>query len=120
MTPKLIVQKFYESDAIINPITLKKFLHQDVELQWNSSKGFVKLDFQELMNLSVEMSIAYTQSRIKISHLLVEKELVSVRYDHIVATIENPTEEMLLAHFMVIWEIKDEKLFKGFQMSQIL
>jgi hypothetical protein len=36
-----------------------------------------------------------------------------------VKTIENPREEMLLAHFFVIWEIKDDKLFRGYQISQL-
>jgi hypothetical protein len=28
-------------------------------------------------------------------------------------TIENPREEMLLAHFISIWQIKDNKLYKA-------
>ena len=40
------------------------------------------------------------------------------RYSHFVKTFENPREEMLLAHFFVIWEIKDNKLYRGYQMSQ--
>jgi hypothetical protein len=27
---------------------------------------------------------------------------------------------MLLAHFMAIWQIKDNKLYRGYQMSQLL
>jgi hypothetical protein len=42
-----------------------------------------------------------------------------VRYSHFVKTIENPREEMLLAHFISIWQIKDNKLYKGYQMSQL-
>jgi hypothetical protein len=51
--------------------------------------------------------------------LIKEGDLISVRYSHYVKTVENPREDILLAEFMVIWEIKDEKLYRGFQMSQI-
>ena len=65
------------------------------------------------------MSKAYQSSRIYITHLLEEGDTVTVRYIHYVKTIENPREEMILAHFMVIWELKDGKLYRGFQMSQL-
>jgi hypothetical protein len=38
---------------------------------------------------------------------------------HILKTIENPREEMLLANFISIWQIKDNKLHRGYQMSQL-
>ena len=40
-------------------------------------------------------------------------------YTHYVNAFENPNEEMVLAHFVVIWEVKDGKLYKGFLMSQL-
>ena len=55
----------------------------------------------------------------RITHILEEENSVAVKFSHFVKTFENPREEMLLAHFMVIWEIKDDKLFRGFQMSQL-
>ena len=33
--------------------------------------------------------------------------------------VSSNKEDILLAEFMVIWEIKDNKLYRGFQMSQI-
>ena len=54
----------------------------------------------------------------RITHVIQEGNMVSVRYSHFVKTIENPREEMLLAHFCVIWEVKDNKLYRGYQMSQ--
>jgi hypothetical protein len=54
----------------------------------------------------------------RITHIIEEGDTVSVRYSHFVKTFENPREEMLLAHFFVIWEVKEGKLFRGFQMSQ--
>ena len=45
--------------------------------------------------------------------------MVSLRYQHYIKTIENPREEMLLANFMVLWELKDNLLHRGYQMSQV-
>ncbi|MBC5862963.1 nuclear transport factor 2 family protein [Flavobacterium sp. K77] len=119
MSVKEIVQKFYKSDALIDSAVIKDFLHPEVVVEWNSSKGFVELDYNALVQLSDELSKAYVRSKVRISHILAENDLVSLRYSHFVKTIENPREEMLLAHFNVIWQIKDNKLFRGYQMSQL-
>lgn len=119
MSAKEIVQKFYKSEALIDSEVIKDFLHPEIILEWNSSKGFLQLDYDSLINLSSELSKAYVRSKVRISHIVAENNLISVRYSHFVKTIENPREEMLLAHFLVIWEIKDNKLFRGYQMSQL-
>ena len=119
MSAKEIVQKFYKSDALIDSNVIKGFLHPEVIVEWNSSKGFLELNYDSLVNLSAELSKAYVRSKVRISHILSENDLISVRYSHFVKTIENPREEMLLAHFIVIWQLKDNKLFRGYQMSQL-
>jgi hypothetical protein len=119
MTAKEIVQTFYKSDALIDSAVIKEFLHPDVIVDWNSSKGFIQLDFLSLLNLSDELGKAYVRSKIRISHIIAEDDMITVRYSHFVKTIENPREEMLLAHFISIWQIKDNKLYRGYQMSQL-
>jgi predicted SnoaL-like aldol condensation-catalyzing enzyme len=119
MSAKEIVQKFYKSDALIDSEILKDFLHSDVILDWNSSKGFIQMNYEALVNFSNELSKAYVRSKVRISHIVAENDLISVRYSHFVKTIENPREEMLLAHFIAIWQIKDNKLYRGYQMSQL-
>ena len=119
MGAKEIVQEFYKSDALLEYETVAKLLHDDVVLEWHSSKGFLKLNHQEIIDLTTELSKAYVRSKTRITHIMEEGDMVSVRYSHYVKTIENPREEMLLAHFMVIWELKDNKLYRGFQMSQL-
>ena len=119
MSAKEIVQKFYKSDALIDSQVIKDFLHPEVLVEWNSSKGFVELNYDSLINLSDDLSKAYVRSKVRISHIIAENDLILVRYSHFVKTIENPREEMLLAHFIVIWQIKDNKLFRGYQMSQL-
>ena len=119
MSAKKIILDFYKSDALINPEVLDTFLHTDVILDWNSSKGFVQMNYDSIVNLAGELSKAYVRSKVRISHILAENDLVSVRYSHYVKTVENPREEMFLANFIVIWQLKDDKLYRGYQMSQI-
>ncbi len=119
MTPKKIVENFYKSDVLLDAELTGSFLHPEVMLDWHSSKGFFQMNRDQIVAVSEELSRAYVRSKIRISHILSDGDLVSVRYSHYVKTIENPREEMLLAHFIVIWEIKDEKLYRGYQMSQL-
>ena len=119
MTAKELVQDFYKSDALIDSTIMKEYLHSDAVLDWNSSKGFVQLDYEGIVDISEELGRSYVRSKIRISHIISENDMITVRYSHFVKTIENPREEMLLAHFISIWQIKDNKLFKGYQMSQL-
>ena len=117
MTPKDIVLEFYKSDVLLNKKAVNELLHPEVTIDWNSSQGFIQMNNEDIMSLVDEMGKAYVRSKIRISHILQEDNLVSLRFSHFVKTIENPREEMLLGNFFIIWEIKDDKLFKGFQMS---
>ncbi len=117
MQPKDLVLDFYKSDVFLDRNAVSEFLHPEVTVDWNSSKGFIEMSREDILNLTDDLNKSYVRSKIRISHIIEENNLVSVRYSHFVKTIENPREEMLLANFFVIWEIKDNKLFKGFQMS---
>ena len=119
MSARKIVESLYKSDAIINSKLLGTLLHEDASLEWHSSKGLVNMTRADMIALSEELSKAYLSSRFDIGHIVAENQKVAVRYSHYVSTIENPNEEMLLAHFMIIWELKDEKLYRGYQMSQL-
>lgn len=119
MTAKKIIEDFYKSDALINVSEMDSFLHSDFELEWQSSKGFRKLNKNEVLDLTKEMSASYIRTKARIQSIISEKNQVAVRYSHFVKTIENPREEMLLAHFFVICEIKEDKLYRCYQMSQI-
>ena len=119
MSAKEIVQEFYKSDALLESKTISKLLHDDVVLEWHSTNGFLKLKHQDIIDLTTELGKAYVRSKARITHILEDGNIVSIRYSHYVKTIENPREEMLLAHFMVIWELKNNKLYRGYQMSQL-
>jgi hypothetical protein len=119
MSAKDFVKAFYKSDALIDSTILKEFIHPEIVIDWYSTEGYVQMNYNSLINLADELHKAYVRSKVRISHIIEEDNLISVRYSHFVKTIENPREEMLLAHFMMIWEIKDDKLYRGFQMSQV-
>lgn len=119
MKAKEIVKNIYTSDALRDSQLLDTFIHPDISLDWHSSKGFFSLNRDEMLNMADELKRAYESSRIEINHLLEEEEVVTLRYVHYVTTIENPREEMVLANFIVIWELKEGKLYRGYQMSQL-
>jgi hypothetical protein len=119
MNAKKLVQNFYKSDALINPEVMKDFMHPEIILEWNSSKGEMLMDYDAILLMISDLSKAYVRTKVRISHILSENDLVSVRYSHYVKTIENPREEIFLANFITIWQLKDNKLFRGYQMSQV-
>jgi hypothetical protein len=119
MLAKKLVRDFYKSDALIDSAVMDTYLHPDVVLDWNSSKGFIQMKRADILAMASELNRAYVRSKIRISHIVREDNTVAVRYSHYVKTIENPRKEMLLAHFFVIWEIQDDRLYRGYQMSQL-
>jgi len=118
MSPKDIVLELYKSDVLLDKEAVARLLHPEVTVDWNSSKGFIQMNFDDIIALSEELNRAYVRSKMRISHVVTEGNSVALRFSHFVKTIENPREEMLLAHFSIIWEVKDNKLYRGFQMSQ--
>ncbi len=118
MAKKELLKEFYISDGIRDVNALNKILHDDVILHWDSSEGTLILEKEGILNLAKELSQNYHQSIIEIEHLIAEDNLVTVHYNHKVATIENPKELMLIAKIIVIWEFLDNKLIKGYQISQ--
>ncbi|MBQ0787301.1 MAG: nuclear transport factor 2 family protein [Oceanihabitans sp.] len=119
MTPKQVVQQFYSSDLANNTEAVDLCFHKDCTLSWHSSKGFNVLDFNALKLVFEEVRKMYDTLRFETSHLLEDGNMVTIRYTSYFTTVENPNEEMPLAHFTTIWEVKDDKIIKGFQMSQL-
>jgi hypothetical protein len=114
-----IVKKFYESSGIISKTYCLEILHEDVQLEWYSSKGYLFLEHADILALSKDLRLSYYNLRTQVHSILSNETKVILRYTHIVRTIENPDEEIPLATFFVEWELKDGKLFRGIQMSQL-
>ncbi len=119
MSAKKVVTEFYKSDALIDADLMQKYLHPEIILDWQSSKGFMQMNFSQIIVMTEKLSKSYTRSKAKITHIIQEGNKVALHYSHYIKTIENPREEILLAHFSVIWELKDNLLFRGFQISQM-
>ncbi len=119
MGAKELVTEYYRSGAYRDAKAMDRFIHDELVFQWHSSKGYLELEKDDLLALAAELGKSYSDSRVVITHMIAEGDAVSVRYTHYVNAFENPGEEMVLAHFMIIWEVKDGKLFKGFLMSQL-
>jgi len=117
-TKELIID-FYNSDALYNSKTLDNYLHEEAVLEWNSSKGFLKKNRGELLKAADDLKVGYEAIVVQIHQIICEDNLVSLHYTLFGTTIENPNVINRLAYFFVIWEIKDGKLFKANQMSQL-
>ncbi len=117
-TAKEIVRDFYRSDILKDDTVIKTFFHPESILIWNSMNGLSILNFEDIENFFAEVRRTYFDLRIEVSHLLQDDNHVTARYKYYVSTIENPDEEMGIAHFIAIWEIKDQKIYRGYQVSQ--
>jgi hypothetical protein len=119
MSAKELVSEYYNSGAYRSKSEVGKYLHDELVLHWHSSKGYLQLEKNDLLTLVAELYKSYSSSRLDITHVVAEEDTVTVRYTHYVNPIENPNEEMVLAHFVVIWEIKDNQFYRGYLMSQL-
>ena len=117
LSDKKLVEAFYTSN-FRHLEEVKNYLHPEAELYWNSSAGFSKMEYDEILNLSAELIKSFVSLRAEVSHLLTEKDQVAVRFTYHVKTVENPDEEIPMAHFIAIWSVREGKLFKGYQISQ--
>lgn len=115
---KQLVESFYTSEFYKDPSQVSKHFHPDAELYWNSNAGFNKMNVQDLEGICAEMAKSFEYLRPVISHLLQDDKVVTIRITYFTRTIEDPEDEVPLAHMVAIWEFKDEKMYKGYQMSQ--
>jgi len=115
---KEVVKSFFQSDLLNDKTTIEKYFHPELVLIWNSMDGLTIMNYDDVVSFFDEIQRTYADLRIEMSHLLVDGNHVTVRYKYYIRTIENPDEELGIAHFMCIWEIKDGKLYRGHQISQ--
>jgi hypothetical protein len=117
-TPKQIVRDFYRSDILEDNTVMERFIHPDIDLYWNSPIGLSIMKYSDMAKFFEEVRKSYVDLRVEISHLLSDENHITVRYKYYVRTMENPDEELGIAHFMAILEIKDDKIFRAYQVSQ--
>ncbi len=117
-TAKEVVRNFYLSDILHDKTVLKKYFHPELVLIWNSMDGLTIMHYDDIIDFFSEIRRAYEDLRVEVSHLLQDDNHVTIRYKYYVRTIENPDEELGISHFIAIWEVKDEKMYRGYQVSQ--
>lgn len=117
-SPKEIVRSFYLNDLLKDDTIIERYFHPELVLLWNSSDGLTIMHYDDLVDFFTEIRRTYQDFRLEISHLLEDDSHVTIRYKYYVRTIENPEEELGIAHFIAIWEIKDDKMYRGYQVSQ--
>lgn len=115
---KEIVRNFYLSDILHDDSVLQRFFHPELVLIWNSSDGLSIMHYDDIVGFFTEIRKTYHDLRVEVSHLLQDDNHVTIRYKYYIRTMENPDEELGIAHFIAIWEVKDEKLYRGYQVSQ--
>ena len=115
---KEVVRNFYQANLIADSSVLSSFIHEDIVLIWNSTDGLTIMHYDEIESFYAEVKRTYADMRIEVSHLLADDNNVTIRYKYYIRTIENPDEELGIAHFIAIWEVKDGKLYRGYQVSQ--
>lgn len=119
MQPKEIVREFYQLDLAKDKEKVLSYFSDDCILNWNSSKGFNTFNKNQIQLFFEGISQSYESLRVELSHLLQDENMVTVRHTSYVRTIENPEIEEALAHYMSIWEVKDGKLYRGYEVSQL-
>ncbi|MCH2488987.1 MAG: nuclear transport factor 2 family protein [Flavobacteriales bacterium] len=115
---KEVVREFYKSDILKDPKLLETYVHPELVLIWNSTDGLTIMNYDDIVELFSEIKRTYHDLRIEVSHLLADDNHVTIRYKYYIRTIENPDEELGIAHFICIWEVKDGQLYRGYQVSQ--
>lgn len=117
-SPKQLVKEFHQANITDAALDFKDYFHDELVLIWNSADGLSIMNYDELVAFFQEIRRSYEDLRIEISHILKDGNHVTIRYKYYVRTIENPEEELGISHFIGIWEIKDEKMYRGHLISQ--
>ena len=118
ISPKQVVKDFHQANIINDETILENYFHKDLVLIWNSADGLSIMHYDDLIAFFLEIRRTYNDLRIEISHLLQDGNQVTIRYKYYASTLENPEEELGISNFIGIWEVKDDKMYRGHLLSQ--
>ena len=118
MTNREKIEFLYKEDGIRDKQFLNTLIHDDFRLEWDSSSENSILDKNFILNLSEVINTNYEISYFEVSHLIEENNQIVVKYNHKVATIENPKEIMLIAKVVAIWSFQEGKIMDGYLISK--
>lgn len=118
MTNREKIEFLYKQEGIRDIEFLNSLIHDDFKLEWDSSSGNSISDKNFFLNLSEVINTNYEISYFEISHIIEDENHIVVKYNHKVATIENPTEIMLIAKVVAIWSFQEGKIIDGYLISK--
>ncbi|MGY0392447.1 nuclear transport factor 2 family protein [Bizionia sp. KMM 8389] len=118
MTPKALIKSFYESDLANDSTLIERYYHKDCLVYWNNSKGLTKRDFNGISDFYKGIRESYDDLRFDVTHLLEEDHVVTVRCTLYASTIESDDTEIPIAHYISIFHIKADKIYRGYEISQ--
>ena len=117
MIAKEIVRKLYDADFAQDSVM--ELFHPECQIHWHSSKGYRHLNYKDIEAVINDIKQSYHSFKYRISHQLQDGNLVTSRYSVYGTLIERPEEDEAIAYFISIWEVKDDKLFKCYEISQL-
>lgn len=118
LSPREIIRDFYSRDFLTDRTVIPTFFDPKIRILWNSSDGLTIMDLDSIKLFFEGIRASYTDLRVEISHLLAQRNFVTVRHKYYVRTFENQDEEVGVAHFIAIWELQDNKIIRGHLISQ--
>ena len=118
MTNRENIEYLFKEEGMRSKEFLNNLFNENFQLEWDSSSGNSISDKSFIINLSDEINANYEISYFEISHLIEENNQIVVKYDHKVATIENPKEIMLITKAVAIWTFEAGKITNGYLISK--
>lgn len=115
---KKLVREFLES-GFYHPIENNdKYLHEDVQIFWNSDSGYYKLTARDFQIITKNLTDSFDAWYCEIGHIIQEGNELGIRFSYFVETVENPDEELPVADFIGMLSLKDGKIHRGYLVSQ--
>lgn len=113
-----IVEELYVKGGLRNKELLNKILHSDFVLNWDSSVGLKTMNKNDVLDMADELKANYQDFKINVVDTVSSNNKLVVRYTHQASTIENPSELFTIAKVIVIWDIENGQITKGYQISK--
>lgn len=116
MDIKQFITDYYNS--LLKPENIKNFLHPQAVIEWHSQRGYVELDATDVVKFMEVVSKNNSNLRFRVTHLVAEGEnKVAAKYVNYLESKEELGAEKEVSHGISIWELKDNKLYRGYVMT---
>ncbi|MEZ4788109.1 MAG: hypothetical protein R2790_09605 [Flavobacterium haoranii] len=118
MDSNQIIERLYEHDGLRDANFLESIIAPDFIFEWDSSQDKRLMNKNDIIALAHELKNNYHLSKTSILDKIITESKIVVHYLHHVATIENPKELFTIARVIVIWDVENGQIIKGYQISK--